>query len=135
MRKLAILAITLLVGLVVVVTLAAINYGGVRDTLYNGIQGTILQPAHDWAVNTWFAIGNLGFTYIAAATLGIMIFGGLFMTVIVYGLVWQRLIQQKLLHKTAETVAPLASMQRTTSTELPVAAPPKPQTETAKEEG
>jgi asparagine N-glycosylation enzyme membrane subunit Stt3 len=116
MRKLAILGLIILIALVVLVTLASINFMGIRDTIYGAIQGTILQPGHDWIVNSWIQIGALGFTYIAAASLALAIGGGLIMVFIVYGLFWQKLIQGKILHKTAPS--PIAPMQRTLSTPL-----------------
>ena len=124
MRKFAILGLISLIFLVVLVTLAAIDFAGIRTTIYGAIQGTILQPGHDWIVNSWNQIGALGFTYIAATILGVAIGGGLIMVFIVYGLFWQKLIQGKILHKTVPSTTPLASMQRTTTTNLSPAAEP-----------
>lgn len=129
MRKLAIFGLILLILVVVVVTLAVVNYAGFRDSSYTAIQGTILQPAHDWIVDMWVGVGTAGFTYIAAAILVIGVGGGLFLTLIVYGLFWQKLIQGKLLHKTVPSTTPLASMQRNLTTELSATnSPPPPET-------
>jgi len=103
MRKLAVFGLIILILSVVAVTLAVVNYMGFRDSAYAAIQDTFLQPGHDWIVNSWVGIGAAGFTYIAAAILGIGIGGGLFLVFIIYGLFWQKLIQGKLLHKTTPT--------------------------------
>jgi hypothetical protein len=44
----------------------------------------------------------MGFLYITIAGLTISIVGGLFWTLVVYGLFWKKGIQGKLLHKTSE---------------------------------
>lgn len=126
MRALAIFGLIILIAAVVLVTLAAVNYMGFRDTVYDLLQNTVLMPIHDFIVNGWIQIGNMGFTYIAAAILGIAVGGGLFLTFIVYGLFWHKLIQQKL-HKTVPT-APIAPMQRTLTLTPPTLTQP---TETA----
>jgi len=116
MRKLAILGLIIFAIIVVLTTMAFFNVVGIRDIIYNGMQGTVFQPIHDFVVANWIAVGNMGFTYIVATSLGIGIIGGLFLVFIVYGLLWQKLIQGKLLHKVAPS--PTEPMQRTLSTPL-----------------
>jgi len=108
-RKLAVLGLIILILSVVLTTLAVVNYAGFRDSAYAAIQDTAIQPIHDWIVDSWVGIGAAGFTYIAAAILGIGIGGGLFLVFIIYGLFWQKLIQGKLLHKTPTSTQSLKS--------------------------
>lgn len=99
MRKLAILGLILLIVGTIVITLGITNYGGVGTWLGDLVHGSIMQPARNFIVDQWLFIGTSGW-YILAAGLGISIIGGLFMVFIMYGLFWQKLIQQKILHKT-----------------------------------
>ena len=130
MRKLAIFALILLIVATIVITLGATNYGGFGDMVGNAMQTSFVMPIRNWVVNTWILIGSSGW-YILAAVLTISIVGGLVMVVIVYGLFWQKLIQQKLLKKTAES-AGVVPMQRTLST--PISAAEVPPVEPKKEE-
>lgn len=99
MRKLAILGLILFTIGVIIITLGITNYGGVGTWLGDLVHGSILQPARNFIVDKWLIIGTSGW-YILATALGISIIGGLFMVFIAYGLFWQKLIQQKILHKT-----------------------------------
>jgi hypothetical protein len=96
---------------------------GIRDTIYGGIQGTILQPGHDWIVNSWIQIGTLGFTYIAAASLALAIGGGLIMVFIVYGLFWQKLIQGKILQRNKQKTPGLGTFTPQGAPATPESAP------------
>lgn len=141
MRKLAYVGIIILVLMVVLITLAAINYGGFRDWAYAGIQGSMLMPIHDFVVNTWIGIGAAGFTWIAAASVGIGILGIIVGVGFFYAIVWQKLIQQKLLHKTAQGAAG-GGFQSAPTTTIPITGlqnaptnipPPAPKEEKPKE--
>lgn len=123
MRTLAWFLLILLIAATVLITLGATNYVGIGDAIGTSMQSSVIAPTRNWVVATWLFIGTSGW-YILATLLGISIVGGIFMTIIVYGLFWQKLIQQKLLHKITPEV-PLASMQRTTTTTI---TPPEPAT-------
>lgn len=123
MRTLAWFLLILLIAATVLITLGATNYVGIGDAIGTSMQSSVIAPTRNWVVTTWLFIGTSGW-YILATLLGISIVGGIFMTIIVYGLFWQKLIQQKLLHKITPEV-PLASMQRTTTTTI---TPPEPAT-------
>jgi len=110
--------------------LGVTNYGGFGDMVGNAMQTSFVMPIRNWVVNTWVVIGSSGW-YILVTVLTISVVGGLVMVVIVYGLFWQKLIQQKLLKKTAESASPV-SMQRTLST--PISAAEVPLAEQKKEE-
>jgi len=123
MRKLAILAVILLIIATVLVTVSVFNVGGFRDAAGSAIEGTVLAPIRAWSINTWLFLGT-NFTYIAAATLTIAVVGGLFMVFIVYGLFWKKLIQQKILHKTpAPSYGGVAPLQSTMSTQISAGEP------------
>lgn len=128
-RKLAYILIILLIAVTVLVTVAVIESAtatnlGVTNTV-TATAGAIFAPLVTWIKESWVFVGT-DFAYISAATLGISIIGGLFMVFIAYGLIWQRLIQSKLLHKVAPTPAAIP-MQRTISTPIQTAQQLEPQ--------
>jgi len=129
-RKLAIFLVGLLIASVVLITLGATDYAGIGTWFGNQMHQSVLSPARNWVVNTWALIGSSGW-YILAAVLTISVVGGLVMVVIVYGLFWQKIIQQKILKKTPGST-PIAPMQRTLST--PISATEVVATEEKKEE-
>ena len=100
-RKLAILALILLIDGTIVITLGATNYMGFGEYVGGAIQNSVATPIRNFIVEKWLVIGTSGW-YILATVVGISVVGGLFMIVIIYGLVWQKLIQQKLLGKTVQ---------------------------------
>jgi hypothetical protein len=122
MRKLAILAVILLIVATVLVTISVFNVGGFRDAAGGAIEGTILAPFRTGAINLWLAAGA-NFTYVAAATLIISVVGGLFLVFIIYGLFWKKLIQQKLLHKTPQPTDGPAPLQSSMSTQISASEP------------
>jgi len=133
-RKLAIFLLFILVAGTVTTTLAATNYGGFGTWLYDSAEGTMFMPIRNSAIDTWFMIGNNGFAYIALATLGIAICGGLFLTVIVYGLIWQKGLGPKLGYKPKSKISTTTreEPQNIIITESP--APTKTVSEPKKEE-
>jgi hypothetical protein len=104
MRKLAYVAIILLVFFVVLITLGITNYAGVGETLGGFMHNSVVAPARNFIVNSWLFIGTSGW-YILAAVVGIGMFWIPFYFIVLKGLFWDKLIQQKLLHNTA-TAAP-----------------------------
>jgi hypothetical protein len=128
MRKWAILGIVILVTVVVLICAAVWNVAGIGTSMHNLAQDSIVTPFCNLITGTWVNIGDMGFLYITITALIISIAGGLFWTIIFYGLIWKKGIQGKLLGKGQEPTVPLASMQRTTSTNLtPVQEVPKPE--------
>ena len=105
MRKLAYVAIFLLIALVILITLGATNYAGVGDTLGGFMHTSLIAPVRNFIVGTWLFIGTSGW-YILAAVVGIGLFWIPFYFIVIKGLFWNKLIQEKLLHKAAES-APL----------------------------
>lgn len=130
MKKLAWIALILLIVGVVVVTLGATNYGGFGTAMGDAFNNSFALPIRNWAIDTWLFIGQSGW-YILAATLTISILGGFFMVFIVYGLFWKKGIQERLLHRTSH-VAP--TYQSQPSTVIPVTNLQSTPTPEAKEE-
>lgn len=95
MRKLAIIGIFILLLITVVITVAVIDEG-FRNATYGAFEGTLIIPIHDWVVATWLDIGVAGFTWIAAASVGITIVGALFGYFICYGLFYKKIYQGKI---------------------------------------
>lgn len=116
MRKLAYLAIFLLIGLVILVTLGITNYAGIGDAIGGFMRSSVIAPIRNFFVNGWLFIGTSGW-YIAAAIVGIGMFWIPFYYIVLKGLFWNNLVQQKLLHKTA-TSKPL--YQSTPSATIPI---------------
>ena len=138
MRKLAYVAIIILIALVILITLGATNYAGVGDTLGGFMHTSLIAPVRNFIVGTWLFIGTSGW-YILAAVVGIGLFWIPFYFIVIKGLFWDNLIQKKLLHHTATqaqsyqsaptSTIPITGLQSSPS-QTPVQAPPEKQTET-----
>jgi hypothetical protein len=102
----------------VVITLGATNYQGFGEWIGGKMQSSVLQPGRNFIVEKWLVIGTNGW-YILATVLAVSIAGALFWVPLAYGVFWKKGIQGRFLHK-ATPSTPLASMQRTLSTEIPI---------------
>jgi len=100
-RKLAILALILLIVGTIVITLGATNYMGFGEYVGGAIQNSVVAPIRNFIVEKWLLIGTNGW-YILATVFGISIISAVFWVSIAYGLFWKKLIQQKLLGKTVQ---------------------------------
>jgi len=110
MRKLAWFLLILLVVATVVITLGITNYAGIGTSLGGILHNSILNPTRNFIVDKWLFIGTSGW-YILATVLGIGIVGGLFLIFIAYGLFWQKLVQEKIRHKTTQPAKTAPSSQ------------------------
>jgi len=97
-KSVAILAVVLLILIVVVVTLGAINYAGIGDTLGGFFGNSIAAPIRNFFVDSWNFIGTSGW-YILAAGIGLTLFGAFFWIPVVWNLGVQKGLKEKVLHK------------------------------------
>jgi hypothetical protein len=102
MRKLAWLAIVLFGLFVVLLTLGITNYAGIGDAIGGFMQSSVIAPVRNFAVDSWLFIGTSGW-YILAAIVGIGMIWIPFYYVVIKGLFWNKLVQEKMLHHTAAT--------------------------------
>jgi hypothetical protein len=131
MRKWAVVGLIFLIIAVWLICMAWFNALGFRDWAYKGIQGTLLAPIHDRSISLWMTIGDAGFTYIAAATMTIAIGGGLFLVLIIYGLLWKKGIKAAWdKHKGVPTDTGLGTFRAQGAPAPPEAAPQTPAQET-----
>jgi len=118
MRKLAWLMLILLIIAVVIITLAATNYAGIGNTLYDGAEGTMFMPIRSFCIDNWIAVGNSGFAWIFLSSFLQGLVWTFFLVGILYSLLWQKAIQQKLLNKTTRNTSP--SFQSAPAATIPV---------------
>jgi hypothetical protein len=138
MRKIAYLAIILLVCFVILITLGVTNYYGIGDTLGGFMQSSVIAPVRNFIVDGWLFIGTSGW-YILAAVVAIGMFWIPFYAIVIKGLFWNKLIQQKVLHNTPSatpqyqsaptTTIPITGLQSSPS-QTPAPVEPKPETKT-----
>lgn len=127
MKKLAWLALIIFIFLVVFITLGATNYMGIGDTIGTTLHESFLNPARNYIVNTWLFIGTSGW-YILGAIVGIGLIWVPVWAIVIKGLFWNKLIQQKILHRDPQgasnggfqnapsNVIPITGMQSTPTT-------------------
>lgn len=102
MRKLAWLAIILLIFFVVFLTLGLTNYMGVGESVGGFMHGSIIAPIRNFIVDGWLFIGTSGW-YILATVVVIGMCWIPFYYIVIKGFFWNTVIQQKVLHNTPQT--------------------------------
>ena len=118
MKKLAWLALGILVFLAVFITTVIVNED-IRVALGEAIDGSVVEPGVDFIETSFIGIGTSGFWYIAAYTLVQWILGCFIGVVIVYGLLYKKVWQEKIKHiSTAKETAP--AFQNQPSKTIPI---------------